>query len=123
MTVSGVVGNSGSRTTRPSTLTRPAAIHSAATLREHTPRLDNARASPWRGALLSLGLRDLGCRHRLGGRRWLGRFDRFRRLGRYRRWRCTTRDAHAARLHPCAELVGGHVLAALAHVEAPRRVV
>src|SRR5690606_39342637 len=111
MTVSGVVGNSGSRTTRPPTLTRPAAIHSAATLREHTPRRDNARASPWRGALLSLGLRDLRRRHRLG------RFDRCRRR---RRAAC---DAHAARLHPGAELVGGHVLAVLAPLEAPRRVV
>src|SRR5690606_14004105 len=86
-----------------------------ATLREHTPRRDNARASPWRGALLSLGLRYLRRSRRIGGSRRFGRFDR-----RRRRAAC---DAHAARLHPGAELVGAHVLAVLAHVEAPRRVV
>src|SRR5690606_41123123 len=110
MTVSGVVGNSGSRTTRPPTLTRPAAIHSAATLREHTPRRDNARASPWRGALLSLGLRYLRRSRRIGGSRRFGRFGR-----RRRRAAC---HAHAARLHPGAELVGGHGLAVLAPVGA-----
>src|SRR3546814_3068365 len=45
------------------------------------------------------------------------------RCRRRRRRRRTLGDTHAARFHPCAEFVGRHALAVLAHVEAPGRVV
>src|SRR5690606_6557733 len=47
---SSTTGCSGSRTTRPSTETRPATIQRAASDREHRPRLDSTRPSPWRRA-------------------------------------------------------------------------
>src|SRR5690348_5634420 len=64
--VAASVGLSGSRITRPSTLTRPSRIHASARLREHTPSLDSTRARPWWGdvfrplvALAVVGLRRL----------------------------------------------------------------
>src|SRR3546814_7439693 len=52
-----------------------------------------------------------------------GRARRGYRCRRRRHRRRTLGDTHAARFHPCAEFVGRHALAVLAHVEAPGRVV
>ena len=106
-----MVGNSGSRTMRLSTRTRR-----RGSIRP--PARTRARASTARGRVRGRGA-AIGFSLPFGGsvcgrgEPWPERRDRA----------CVRPRTHAARLHPGVELVRGHALAVLGHVEAPRRVV